>query len=472
MNILRTFSTFLFTLAASAFFSTATTAAPLDYNGGAHNEYLYEEYIFVSGQPVRFSGSVTVSERETATQRTETYRYTLTGPLPKDKLTRSVSYVTDVNMKTEKGQTTSQTSAKSYSEKITIGEETYTLDDYQLSQGTVTDNRPASDYYSGNVAGRKIYKLKSDGSLVTVQFSGKNVGYENFWGATETQILESEIQMDTRTFFVTSKVSDSKTKFLQYEPHDPSLSSFTGGYARISEQSMIGEYTYTLPDSSIEKTVNVGQERVPLIERLIVPKFRDLNKHWAKEDIEQLYALGVFDDSSSFFSPGTQMNRYPFIVGVMKAADIRVLDQPKKQKTPKKALFSDLDPQEKDYLYIESAYAKGISKGYSPTKFGPTKALTRAEAVAILIRALGLEYRAPDPGYKTSYVDDSSIPKWAKDSAYVATEIGLVYGDSNNRFNPTKPMTRAEASALTIRFLHFLEKDLKQNYRDDMLFFQ
>ncbi|WNS82137.1 S-layer homology domain-containing protein [Domibacillus sp. DTU_2020_1001157_1_SI_ALB_TIR_016] len=462
----------LFSLAAFVLFSGAASAAPLDYNGGVYNEYAYEEYVFVSAEPVQFSGKVTISERETATQRTETYRYTLTGPGDKDKLTRSVSYVTNMNVKTEKGQTTSQTSVKSYSEKITIGSETYTLDDYQLSQGTITDNRPASDYYSGNMAGRKTYKLKSNGALVTIHFNGKNVGYENFWGATETQIIDSEIVTNEGTFFVTSKVSDSKTKFLQYEPHDPDLSSFTGGYARISEQSMIGEYAYTLLGSSIEKTVQVGQERVPLVERLIVPKFRDLNGHWAKENIEQLYALGVFDDSSSFFSPGTQMNRYPFIVGVMKAADIRVLEQPKKQKTPRKAIFTDLDPQEKDYLYIESAVAKGISKGYSATKFSPNSALTRAEAVAILIRALGLEHRAPDPGYHTGYVDDSSIPKWAKDSAYVATEIGLVYGDLNNRFNPTKPMTRAEASALTIRFLHFLEKDLKQNYRDDMLFFQ
>ncbi|WP_050180670.1 S-layer homology domain-containing protein [Domibacillus robiginosus] len=462
----------LLALSASFLFTSAASAAPLDYNGGVYNEYTYEEYVFVSGKPVKFSGRVTVSGRETDTQRTETYRYTLTGPGTKDKLTRSVSYVTDIDEKTEKGQTTSQTSVKSYSEKIAIDTETYTLDDYQLSQGTVTDNRPASDYYSGNAAGRKTYIQKSSGAPVTIHFSGRNVGYENFWGATETQIIDSEVVTSGGTFSVTSKVSDSKTKFLQYEPHEPDLSSFTGGYARISEQSMIGEYVYTQPGSSVEQTVQVGQERVPLIERLIVPKFRDLNGHWAKEDIEQLYALGVFDDSSTFFSPGTRMNRYPFIVGVMKAADIRVLEQPKKQKTPKKAIFSDLDPQEKDYLYIESAYAKGISKGYSATKFSPNSALTRAEAVAILVRALGLEYRAPDPGYHTGYVDDSSIPKWARDSAYVATQIGLVYGDANNRFNPTKALTRAEASALTIRFLHFMEKDLKQNYRDDMLFFQ
>lgn len=44
-------------------------------------------------------------------------------------------------------------------------------------------------------------------------------------------------------------------------------------------------------------------------------------------------------------------------------------------------------------------------------------------------------------------------------------------GDSAGRFNPNKPLTRAEASVVLERFLKYLEDDLKQNYRDDILFF-
>lgn len=450
-------------------------AKPPDFNGGVLDEYTYEEVFFLEGYPIHFTGKATVSEKESKNVLTTTYKFNLTSKAG-DKLTRSVAYVSDLDKREDKGQTTSQTSVKSFSEKITIGKNvTYTLDDFQFSQGAVSDNRPASDYYSGNVVGRKIYKKvdksKKTEDLITVHVSGRNMGYENFWGATETQFMDYEIETKYGQAFVTSKVSDSKSRVLQYEPHDPSLSSFTGGHAVISKSNMIGEYTYDLPYGRGKGTVHLNKEMVPEIERLIVPKFRDISRHWAKDNIQRLYSLGVFDENTPFFSPNTPMKRYQYTVGVLKAVDIRVLEQPKKSKVPKTPIFKDLSVKDPDYLFIESAVEKGIITGVTPDKFNPDGPITRVQAVAILVRALGMEGRAPSPGYRTNYVDNHKIPAWGKDSVYVATELGLIYGDERNRFNPNAPLTRAQSAALIVRFLDFLENDLKQNYRDDMLFF-
>ena len=166
------------------------------------------------------------------------------------------------------------------------------------------------------------------------------------------------------------------------------------------------------------------------------------------------------------------MKRYQFTIGLLKAVDLRVLEQPKKSKVPRKAIFDDLDAKEKDYPFIESAVEKGIIFGINPTTFAPDAPITRAQAVTIFVRALGMEGRAPTPGYKTNYIDDKKIPNFARDSVYVATELGLIYGDTQNRFNPSQPLTRAQASTMLVRFLDFLENDLKQNYRDDVLFFE
>ena len=68
-------------------------------------------------------------------------------------------------------------------------------------------------------------------------------------------------------------------------------------------------------------------------------------------------------------------------------------------------------------------------------------------------------------------MDDKSIPDFAKDSIYVAREIGLTYGDSLNRVNPGQNVTRAEASAMLVRFLNFLEKDLQKDYRENIMLF-
>lgn len=465
----------LLSMLAIAFFFIAPNAEakPPDFNGGVHNEYDYEEVFFLEGAPITFNGKIKVSERESRGKVTTTYQFNLTNE-DGAKLTRKVSYVAELNEHSDKGQTTSASSINSYSEKITTNTTTYTLDDYQFSQSTITDNRPASDFYSGNVIGRKIYKVVNTedktNSLITVKFSGRNMGYENFWGATETQLIDYEIISDKGNGYVTSKVSDSKSKTLQYEQHDPSLSSFIGGYIVVNESDMVGEYTYDIPGVG-KGNIQLNKENVPTIERLIVPKFRDVSGHWAQDEIEKLYSLGIFDEVTPFFSPNTPMNRYQFTIGVVKAVDLRVLQEPKNKKTSRKSIFKDLDVKDPNYKYIESAVEQGIINGFTPELFKPDDPLTRVQAVAIFVRALGMEGRAPSPGYSTHFADDSSIPAWAKDSVYVATELGLIYGDQQNRFNPHNQLTRAESSAILIRFLDFLENDLKQNYRDDILFF-
>lgn len=473
---MKKLSIFLCTLLISVIIiAPKAEAKPPDFNGGVLNEYTYEEVFFLTGYPIKFSGKATVSEKEGKGKQTNTYRFTLTSP-EGHKLTRSVVYEADLDERLDKGQTTSQSIVKSFSEKVTIGKSSYTLDDYQFSHGTVSDNRPASDYYSGNVIGRKIYKFVGEDKstdLITVDINGRNMGYENFWGATETQLMDYEISTKYGQSFVTSKVSDSKSRVLKYEAHNPSLSSFTGGHAVISSSSMMSEYTYDIPYGAGKGTIPLSQEMVPKIERLIVPKFRDLNTHWAKDDIQKLYSLGIFDESTQFFSPNTPMKRFQFTVGILKAVDIRVLeDTKKKSKVPKKPIFKDLDTKHPDYLFIESAVQKGIITGVTPDAFNPDSPITRAQAMAIIVRALGMEGRAPSPGYKTSFVDDAKIPAWAKDSVYVASELGLISGDEKNNFNPQQPLTRAHAAKITARFLDFLENDLKQNYQDDVLFYE
>ena len=145
---------FTILLITTSFNVTSTSASPIDVNGGVMNEYEYSEVFFLTGEPVTFSGKAVVTEKENKNTLTRTYRFTLTGDKDdykyKDaKLTRSVSYVANVNEHEGKGQTTSQFEVKSYSEKVTFGKDTYTLADYQYSEGMVADNLPASTFYSG-----------------------------------------------------------------------------------------------------------------------------------------------------------------------------------------------------------------------------------------------------------------------------------------------------------------------------------
>lgn len=447
------------------------SAQTIDLNGGIKNEYTYEEYVFISGKPIKVTGTsknATVTVKESKGKLTETYKFTLTGSNG-EKLTRNFTYVSEVTNYDQIGQSTATGEVTKFTEKFVVGNSTYTLSDYQLSKSAITDKRPASDYYSGNAIARKTYTVGKAPNIQTVlvNVDSRHEGYENFWGATETQITDYEIVFNNGEIgTVKNRVSTTKSRTLNYEENGSSLSSFNGGYAVISSADTISEYTYGLPAAS--GTVDLDIEYMPRIERLILPKFRDLSSNWAKESIEKLYSLGILDDQSNFFSPNTPMQRYDFAVAVGKAIDLRVLEEKTKKKTT--SVFKDVKSTTKDYNYLKSAVDKGVIKGVTSTTFEPEGFLTRQQAATILVRALGLEGKAPDPGYKTIYKDDYKITDYARDSIYVITELGLMSG-SNGKFNPKDKLTRAQASAIMIRFLEYLETDLKQNFRDDILFF-
>lgn len=455
------------------------SAASVETTGAVKNEYTYEEAVFITGTPIIFKGTskdIKITQKETKGKLTETYNLKLTASNGAT-LTRNIAYESDVVNYATIGQKTSNGVVKKYSEKIVDGKITYTLADYQFSQGTVTDNRAASDYFSGNVISRKTYTYQTGSgknaktNTVTIDIDSRHAGYENFWGATETQITELiYTYSDGTTSHVKNRLSTSKSRVLNYEENPGSLASFDGGYAVVSEKDVISEYTYDLASGKKGK-VDLDTDYTPTIERLIIPKFRDLSNHYAKSAIEKLYSLGIYSDTSNFFSPNTPMKRIDFTIAIGKAVDLRVMEE-KNTKKPSTSVFKDVKRTVKDYPYIESAVNKGIIKGVTPEYFKPDNAITRAQAAAIFVRALGLENKAPEPGYVTEFKDDAQIPDYSRDGIYIVNELGLMTGDPvTGRFNPNQPLTRAQASVVLERFLNYLENDLKQNYRDDILFF-
>lgn len=483
-------------------------ASPPEFAGGVNNEYEYEEIVFITGRPIKFTGTARITEKDKTETKTISYRMDLT---PEDKsingkLTRNVSYTIEYDTRDDKGQTIAKMSAARAKEDIEINGDKFSLKDYQFSKSDVIDNRPASDFYSGNMTGRKVYDIIGGGrgrtaeGQVIIDISGGNVGYENFWGATETQIIDFVYNVDWKTETadengtavynkswqgtVRSQVSDSMTKELRYSDNEANFSSFDGGYIRITNSEIVSKYDYDLPYTGRgannfrrnQGIVYLSKEMVPKIERLIVPKFRDLGGHWAESYINKLYSLDVFDEVSEFFIPDVPMAREEFTRAIMRASDIRPAQEPKKRvsrrnKEPEISPFIDVSVEDGNYKYIKSGVEKGIIQGISKDRFAPKNYLTRAQAITIIIRALGFENKAPTPGYITSFSDDRLIPSWAKDSIYMGKEIGLVQGDRLNRINPNDELTRAEASAMLVRFLEFLEKDLQRDYRENIILF-
>ncbi|MEN6390356.1 MAG: S-layer homology domain-containing protein [Syntrophomonas sp.] len=476
-------------------------AVPPDFAGGVANEYKYQEMVFLAGVPIKFTGTIKQTEKIKGDLTTLTYDFTLT---PEDKsitgkFSRKMSYKISSTKDAEVGQTLTETEVGTFKESITINGVKYDLKDLQFYKSDAIDNRPASDYYSGSIQARKTYLINKNQGEVIVDISGGDVGYNNFWGSTETQVLDYNIGV-TRTIAATkttqsstqnwqgtvkATVSDSIDKSLQYNENLASLSSFNGSYTRVTRGEMSSFYSYDLPtvtDGVADDTtrnidqVKLNMEKVPKVEKLLIPKFRDTGGHWAEDDIGQLFSLGVFEGDSKFFAPDAPISRMDFIRALVKICDIRANQAQDKKKASKKtpaevSPFLDVPASSPDYQYVKAAVEKGLTSGVSGSQFGADLDVDRAQAIHMLIKALGFEDKAPSPGFSTSFADEDQIPTWCLDSVYVAAEIGLVSSDSTNRLNPQKVMTRGEASAMLVRFLNILQSDLQKDYRDNIVLF-
>jgi hypothetical protein len=109
---------------------------------------------------------------------------------------------------------------------------------------------------------------------------------------------------------------------------------------------------------------------------------------------------------------------------------------------PPNGTFSDVPMGSWAYPFIETAYTKGIIKGYPTGEFRPNNMVTRAEMAQMISLALKLQSSA------SSYSDTSD--HWAKLYIGGCTNAGIVDGYAGNIFKPNDLATRAEASKMLV----------------------
>ncbi|HWQ31093.1 MAG TPA: S-layer homology domain-containing protein, partial [Negativicutes bacterium] len=123
------------------------------------------------------------------------------------------------------------------------------------------------------------------------------------------------------------------------------------------------------------------------------------------------------------------------------------------------------------YEYINRIASSGVMEGTSKNRFSPDDYLTKAQAAAIIVRAMGLEDSSSESSMTTSFKDDASIQPWAKKSINIAHRMGIITGNENNEIQPDKVLTRAECATMINRFIRYLQYDIRQGYREDMINF-
>jgi preprotein translocase subunit Sec61beta len=115
-----------------------------------------------------------------------------------------------------------------------------------------------------------------------------------------------------------------------------------------------------------------------------------------------------------------------------------------------RAAFRDV--RENDWYAGElaAAVSAGLVRGYEDESFRPGQPITREELVTVLARALNL---SSGEGANLDFADAGTVAAWARDGVAAAVSAGLVRGYPDGTFRPGNPITRAECAVVVYRAL-------------------
>lgn len=462
--------------------------------------YYYKELVLVTGTPLVFEGTVKINRKITEDMETYTYTYSLTNG-EKNKLTRSCTYESNVT-KTD-NQTIRIIAPKQGGkprETVSVDGVTYTLtavNNQNFSMSTITDRRPACDYYAGNWSGEKLYKA-TGGRTVTVAMTSRIYGYEQVWGSTETQEISVSVSGETLSKNVydiwggqgTIKILSSTSKKLIYIDNKPDAISFEGGYLKKQENNSVFAYDLFLPlfdsdniatDTILNYNDKFNISSFPLQERLNVPDTTPIRGHWYEEDFKQLLSLGVLDNNyiNNYTELGRYITRKEFAKAAVEAAGLKPLLNPAENKKPsgknmqqettEKLPFYDVDTDDEFYQYIFTLYKQGVMSGTSDYSFSPNEPLSRAQAIVIFVRLLGLGAVVSSDYPVTGFSDNDTIPDWARNAVAVAVKIGIVKGDDKNHLNPHANLSKEEGAVLLNNLITYMRDNMAVDYRNSII---
>jgi hypothetical protein len=120
--------------------------------------------------------------------------------------------------------------------------------------------------------------------------------------------------------------------------------------------------------------------------------------------------------------------------------------------------FADVKDSDWYAGFLALAEKQNLVHGYPDKTFHPTRPISRVEATAIVVRALGLEDLArAQAGTDIGFLDYQDIPAWATGYVNVAVTAKaggrLIVGYPSNFFLPLKSLRRDEAALIVQRLI-------------------
>ena len=199
-------------------------------------------------------------------------------------------------------------------------------------------------------------------------------------------------------------------------------------------------YTVTLDQSS---EIQLADNLTDTFQPAAGGTFTDVPAtHWAAGAVAFVSSQGLLQGTgASTFAPGQPMTRAMLVTALWREAGSPVVNY-----------AMDFDDVDEDQWYTEAvrwAASEGIVAG-TGKGFSPDAALTRESLAAILFRYAGGQ---ADGDSLDSYADGAGVSAWAREAMNWAVAQGLITGKSGGRLDPGGTASRAEVSAILMRYV-------------------
>ncbi|MFC1616278.1 S-layer homology domain-containing protein [Patescibacteria group bacterium] len=238
------------------------------------------------------------------------------------------------------------------------------------------------------------------------------------------------------------KVVHSTTNSEPYYPND--------GYVKVYTDSADTSYTHTdvkegrnyysvcvITTDNLRGCSNVVKvDKEGTTVATAVPAFPDTEDHWADGYIKDLADDGVVEGRDGNYEPDEPVLRAEAVKMILVALDVSEAECDT-------SLFPDMDMSDWFCPIITKAYILEIIEGEDGQLY-PGRNISRAEAVKVLIVALGI-----DPAEITENpFPDVDSDEWYARYAYKAKIKGFISGTDEGMFEPARDITRAEMAKI------------------------
>ncbi|MGG4396599.1 S-layer homology domain-containing protein [Paenibacillus thiaminolyticus] len=171
-----------------------------------------------------------------------------------------------------------------------------------------------------------------------------------------------------------------------------------------------------------------------------LPRFTDVEGHWASEAILELAAAGVITGyPDGTFKPSRSLTRAEFVTLLVQALKLEMHQEP---------IFTDAaNHWASEAISIAQEY--GLIKGYNANTFGPDDRITREQMAAVIARVYaGDRVPSSEELPALAYEDAADISVWAADAVHWVTGQQIMIGNAQRQFRPKGFTSRAEAAVV------------------------